>query len=77
MVAVLHGKAILLLPKYEAPYHTPACSIGNWLATSFVNSDTEVSGVSLDQAAPVPIGIGCPQGGPGIIDLFEDEALTI
>jgi hypothetical protein len=36
------GKAILLLPKYEAPYDTPACSIGNWQATSFVNSDTEV-----------------------------------
>ena len=36
------GKAILLLPKYEAPYDTPACSIGNWEATSFVRSDTEV-----------------------------------
>ena len=36
------GKAILLLPKYEAPYDTPACSIGNWIATSFVNNDTEV-----------------------------------
>jgi hypothetical protein len=29
-----------------------------------------VSGVSLDEAAPGPTGIGCPQG-RGMIDFFE------
>jgi predicted lipase len=36
------GKALLLLPKYEAPYDKPACSQGGWTATTHVKSDTEV-----------------------------------
>ncbi len=36
------GKALLLFPKYEAPYDKPACSLGGWTAASYVKSDTEV-----------------------------------
>ena len=32
-------------------------------------SELSVSGVSLDEAAPGPTGIGCPQG-RGMIDFF-------
>ena len=36
------GKALLLLPKYEAPYDKPACSQAGWTASSYVRSDTEI-----------------------------------
>ena len=36
------GKALLLLPEYEAPYDKPSCSLGGWTAASHVRSDTEV-----------------------------------
>ena len=36
------GKVLLFVPEYESRFDTPACSIGNWQATSHVNSNTEV-----------------------------------
>ena len=56
------GKAILLFPKYEAPYDKIACSSKNWRATSFAKSDTEVLKFVNDEQKLVVFGFRGTEG---------------